>query len=175
MSHLLLFAVAKPPPAPPPPLVLPARRSDSLHRGLGVLPALAAVMLSACVRPNPDAPHDSAAAVTAAGMRCSAQTLSRLYFGLDSPQGPVSEAAWQRFVDDEITPRLPGGFTLLDARGQWRGPGGAVAREASRVLEVVAESGPPTLEALGQIVGRYRLLFQQQAVLMTQQATRACL
>ncbi len=147
----------------------------SRHHGLLMLPAMAALLLAGCIRPPPDAAQHAAAGRVTAGMRCSSQVLSRLYFGLDSPQGPITQAAWQRFVDDEIGPRLPGGFTLLDAQGQWRDEGGVVRREASRVLEVVADEDASVQQALAQIVGRYRLQFQQQAVLLTQHGAQACL
>src|SRR5262249_27399903 len=32
----------------------------------------------------------------------------------------VSEAAWARFLDREISPRFPDGLTVVDAAGQWR-------------------------------------------------------
>jgi hypothetical protein len=122
--------------------------------------------LLACTEPS--------SAATAGSMRCTAQTTSRLYFGLDSPHGPVSDAAWQDFVDRDITPRLPDGFTWLAAKGQWRGPDGVIRREDSRVLEVVAADSVPHRQTLAEIAGRYKTRFAQQAVLVTQSATRVC-
>jgi Protein of unknown function (DUF3574) len=124
------------------------------------------LMLLACTEPS--------SAVMTAGLRCTAQTTSRVYFGLDSPQGPVSDTAWQDFVDSDITPRLPEGFTWLAAKGQWRSPDGVIRREDSRVLEVVAEDNTTHRQLLAEIAGRYKTRFAQQAVLVTQSATRVC-
>ena len=48
---------------------------------------------------------------------------TRLYFGLgpvdDSEKG-VSEAAWRKFLDDEVTPRFPAGLSVVDVYGQWQ-------------------------------------------------------
>jgi hypothetical protein len=136
------------------------------------LPSLAlCLLLQACVQAASPSPSS---AVAAASMRCSPQTLSRLYFGLDSPQGEVSEAVWQGFVAQEIVPRLPAGFTLLAARGQWRGSDGVVRAEDSRVIEVVGDDDPALRQSLAEIVGRYKLRFAQESVLVTQSPTRAC-
>jgi Protein of unknown function (DUF3574) len=123
--------------------------------------------LAACVQPP-------SAAASAAGLRCSAQTLSRLYFGLDTPDGPLGEDAWQAFVQEEIAPRLPTGYTLLAARGQWRDAAGLVRQEESRVLEVVGDDGVAARQLLAEIVGRYKQRFRQQQVLVTQLPVRAC-
>ncbi|KAF1072271.1 MAG: hypothetical protein GAK45_00251 [Pseudomonas citronellolis] len=50
---------------------------------------------------------------------------TELYFALgalDNPQR-ISEARWRQFLDQEVTPRFPDGFTVLDAYGQWRDRG----------------------------------------------------
>lgn len=129
-----------------------------------------ALLLSACVQSTPS----PATTVADAALRCAPQTVSRLYFGLDSPQGAVSEAAWQAFVAQEIASRLPKGFTLLAARGQWRAGDGTVRSENSRVLEVVADDGLALRQSLAEIVGRYKQRFAQESVLLTQSSARAC-
>jgi Protein of unknown function (DUF3574) len=142
------------------------------HRSFAALLCLA--VLAACVQASMTTPSPAAAAVLTAGMRCTAQTLSRLYFGLDTPDGPLSDAAWQAFVQAEIAPRLPAGYTLLQAQGQWRDAAGAVMQEDSRVLEVVGLDGLAERQALAEIVGRYKARFKQQSVLVTQAPVRAC-
>lgn len=127
--------------------------------------------LAACMQTSVASPP---AAVHAAGMRCAPQTLSRLYFGLDTPDGPVGDAAWQAFVSAEVAPRLPAGYTLLAAQGQWRDAHGAVKQEDSRVLEVVGDDGVAARQVLAEIVGRYKTRFRQQTVLVTQSPVRAC-
>jgi len=108
-------------------------------------------------------------------LRCTEQTLSRLYFGFDTPDGPVTDAAWLTFVQGDITPRVPSGFTLLAARGLWRGEDGASHQEESRVLEVVGRDDAAHRQALVEIVARYKTVFRQESVLVTQSPIRACL
>jgi hypothetical protein len=147
----------------------PAVRLAAMNR-LSSLLIGSALLLQACVQAAPS----PSPAVAAASLRCTPQTLSRLYFGFDAPPGAVSEAAWQAFVGDEIAPRLPAGFTLLAARGQWRGADGAVRAEDSRVLEVVGDDDAELRQSLAEIVGRYKQRFTQESVLVTQSPTRAC-
>lgn len=49
---------------------------------------------------------------------------TRLFFGL-GPVGKahagVTEAAWLRFLDTEVTPRFPDGLSIIDVYGQWLG------------------------------------------------------
>src|SRR5258707_4700217 len=55
----------------------------------------------------------------------------------------VSGAAWSRFLAREITPRFPDGLTVLDAAGQWRGPGRGrpVRRARAKVMIPSAADG----------------------------------
>ena len=83
-----------------------------------------------------------------------------LFFGA----AEVGAAAWARFVAGTVTPRFPDGLTILDARGQWRGPAG-ILREPTRVL-VIYHRGDATsgvrIEAIRAI---YRRRFAQTSVL----------
>jgi hypothetical protein len=77
----------------------------------------------------------------------------------------VSNAAWGRFVDREITPRFPDGLTVVDAVGQWRDTRSKrVVREPSKLVTIVlqdAAAGQPLLDA---VVAAYKRRFRQQAV-----------
>lgn len=49
---------------------------------------------------------------------------TKLYFGLgpvDHPEQGVTEAVWRSFLDKEVTPRFPGGLSVVDVYGQWQG------------------------------------------------------
>lgn len=97
----------------------------------------------------------------------SGQVLTRLYFGLSRPGGTISAEEFDAFVDAEITPRFPKGFTLLEAQGAWRDrTSGETEREESRVLEVLHQGeghrGEGPFEAL---IERYKERFEQQSVL----------
>lgn len=107
---------------------------------------------------------------------CTPQVQSRLYFGLDTPKGPLADAQWQAFVDEIVTPRFGAGLTVLEARGQWRDArSGATTREPSRVVEIVHADAPQRQRELAEIAAHYKARFGQQAVLVTQAPVRACL
>lgn len=151
------------------------KRRSVLHR-LGV--PLLALALAGCGRISVDAQAQPAAAAAArsdaAWLRCKPQTVHRLYFGAQTPDGEVDDGAWQGFVADSVARHFGDGFTVLDARGQWRGPDGQVVSERSRVLEVVAADDATVRQALIEVVAVYKQRFRQQAVLVTQVPVRAC-
>jgi hypothetical protein len=60
-----------------------------------------------------------------------------LYIGTARPNGVVTETDWANFVRDEITPRFPSGFTVMDGTGQWRGDDGTIVQEKTRILVLI--------------------------------------
>ncbi len=49
---------------------------------------------------------------------------TKLYFGLgpaDQSDRGVTEAEWRAFLDHEVSPRFPAGFSVLEVYGQWQG------------------------------------------------------
>ena len=102
----------------------------------------------------------------ACGAGLEAKVVDTLYFGSELPSGGrVSPADWQRFVDDEVTPRFPEGLTAWPASGQWRGSDGRITREASFVLTLVHGDDAQAETAVAALSARYKLLFRQEAVL----------
>src|SRR5215213_2360643 len=64
----------------------------------------------------------------------------------------VSNAAWARFVDREITPRFPDGLTVIDALGQWRDPARKrILREPSKLVQIVLPGKDEDQQRLGEI------------------------
>jgi hypothetical protein len=60
---------------------------------------------------------------------------TELYFGTDIPGGgKVSAEDWDKFLEVEVTPRFPDGFTVLESYGQYKDSSSKIVREASRVL-----------------------------------------
>jgi hypothetical protein len=82
--------------------------------------------------------------------------------------GRVSDEEWRRFLNDEVTPRYPDGFTVLDAAGQWRDPMGNVIQEASRNLVVIVRNPAAELPKITAIRDTYKTRFRQDAVLFVQ-------
>jgi len=77
----------------------------------------------------------------------------------------VSEARWARFLAAEVTPRFPDGLTVLDAKGQWRAPGGTrIVRERSKVLMIAMPPDADNDAKLNAIAEAYKKQFRQQSV-----------
>lgn len=99
-----------------------------------------------------------------------------LYFGLELPNGgTVSEEQWASFLADVVTQRFPGGFTVLDAYGQWRDPEPAdapIIREETRVIIVVHPKTSAAEDAIDEIKSFYKTNFGQISVFHTQAQVR---
>ncbi|MDE0308764.1 MAG: DUF3574 domain-containing protein [Acidiferrobacterales bacterium] len=64
-----------------------------------------------------------------------------LYFGRGTPDNPeaVSEEDWNQFLRDVITPRFPGGLTVIDVYGQhYDHAVNRVISEKTKLLNVLA-------------------------------------
>jgi hypothetical protein len=94
------------------------------------------------------------------------QEVAELLFGRKiGGRVAVSEAAWARFVDREITPRFPDGFSVVDARGQWRDKEhNRVVHEPSKLVEIVLPGTPEDEQRLAEIAAAYKKRFRQQSV-----------
>jgi hypothetical protein len=96
-----------------------------------------------------------------------------LFFGRGSPRGPISNAAFQWFLDTSVTPLFPDGFTVLDARGQFRASaGGRVEKEDSKVVILLYPFSPAASEHIDEIRSRYKAQFAQTSVLRVDE--RSC-
>lgn len=82
--------------------------------------------------------------------------------------GRVSDVDWQRFLTEEVTPRFPDGFTVLDAAGQWRNPAGMIIAEESRNLVVIARDAASELPKITAVRDIYKMRFNQDSVLFVQ-------
>ncbi|MFT3787598.1 MAG: DUF3574 domain-containing protein [Tepidisphaeraceae bacterium] len=90
---------------------------------------------------------------------------TQLFLGLGLNEGgTITDAAFQKFVDAEVAPRFPDGFTILDAQGEWR-EGSKAYREPSRVLIVLHDGSPDASAKLEAIRTAYKAQFRQSAVL----------
>ena len=77
----------------------------------------------------------------------------------------VSEASFARFLAAEVTPRFPDGFTVIDAKGQWRAPGSdRISKERSKVLTIAMPPGADNDDRLQKIIEAYKTRFRQQSV-----------
>lgn len=83
----------------------------------------------------------------------------------------VTETAFRRFVDAEVTPRFPGGMTITDSRGQYRHADGRLVREPGKVVMIVLDDETRDLPRLAEVAAAYRRRFAQESVgIMTRRA-----
>jgi hypothetical protein len=98
---------------------------------------------------------------------------AQLFFGRNvMGRGMVSDEEWTRFIDEEVTPRYPAGFSVADADGQYRKAGSGIARERSKELLIVIPGGAADETKLAAIRDAYKRRFNQESVLLVE--TPAC-
>ena len=94
---------------------------------------------------------------------------AQLFFGRDMERGAtVSDAQWREFTDQEITPRFPQGFSVVDVAGQYRDQTAAIVREPSKQVVIFTRdigADEPKLNAIRDI---YKQRFKQESVLLVQ-------
>ena len=99
------------------------------------------------------------------------------YFGLAKGDGGlVSEAEWDAFLADTVTPRFPDSLTVYDARGQWLDTAAdQLYREPTKVLNILAprDDLDASLAALNEIADVFVERFDQQVVFRTTRAACA--
>ena len=89
----------------------------------------------------------------------------KIYCGMSSPDGEVTEAQWNRFCNEYVTQAFPDGYTTIPAVGHWKSKKrSAPARENSRIIVVSAPAG--SLGKIRDLAKRYRRQFKQEAVLI---------
>jgi hypothetical protein len=136
--------------------------------GLGL--ALAGTVLAACSHPGAAVPPSP---VAACALEDSAMVRDMVYFGRNRPDGGVvSDAEWQAFLTEVVTPRFPAGLTVVDAVGQWKGESGAVEQERSEIVTLMHDGGPGARTAVAELAAEYKRRFRQEAVL--RERTRTC-
>ena len=90
----------------------------------------------------------------------------RLFFGRNIPAGgTVSDAQWEEFVRDAVTPRFPKGLTVWQGKGQWLDPRGNVVHEDVYVVEILHGPSAADEAAMAAMAAEYKKRFGQDAVL----------
>jgi hypothetical protein len=102
------------------------------------------------------------------GLACPAgetrQEVVQLFFGRNIGQTVgVSEADFAKFLDAEVSPRFPDGFTVQDGQGRWLYKG-MVYDEPSKVVSVML-TRPDDRRKVGEVARAYEARFRQDAVL----------
>jgi hypothetical protein len=108
---------------------------------------------------------ESATASAQSGLQCSGGQKAWLVADLLFGREHVSEARWLQFLATEVTPRFPDGFTVLDARGQWRSPGSTqIAKERSKVVMIAMPPKADNDARLQAVIDAYKRRFRQRSV-----------
>jgi hypothetical protein len=94
---------------------------------------------------------------------------AQLFFGRNvAGGGMVSDEQWRGFLDEEVSPRFPAGFSVADIDGQYRSAGGMIVRERSKQLLIVIPEGARDVPELDAIRAAYKRRFNQESVLLAQ-------
>lgn len=120
---------------------------------------LTLALLTACAEPQPRCP----------GGLGQPMLVFELFFGRSvAGRGDVTEREWTTFIEDTVTPALPNGFTVFDARGAWLSPRtGRTIHEATKVILVALPDTAAGREAVNQLRAVYGKRFNQQSIGMT--------
>ncbi|MGK9175960.1 DUF3574 domain-containing protein [Yokenella regensburgei] len=131
----------------------------------GVTALIIAAALTGCVAPSQ---RQAAPEQTCKADNQMQQTT--LYFGLNRPAGKeITGAEWQQFVDGDVTPRFREGLTVFDARGQWLGNDGKIARESSKALMLIHPKDVGSEKNIEALRGIYTSRFAQESVMRVDQ------
>ena len=123
----------------------------------------ALMLLAGC-----NAPTQRAAVETCKAENQMQQTT--LYFGLNRPAGEaITGQEWQQFVDQDVTTRFRDGLTVFEARGQWLGNDGKVARESSKALMLIHGKDARSESNIEALRGIYKQRFAQESVMRVDQ------
>ena len=105
------------------------------------------------------------------------QTLTRteLFLGLSKPGGgTVSLDEFKAFLDAEVTPRFPDGYSVIPAEGRWRdAASGITLVEQSRIIMILHEPTAEAEQKIEAIRDAYKKRFNQDAVLRTDDPQQA--
>jgi len=93
---------------------------------------------------------------------------TELFFGKSIPGGGIiTDSAFAQFLDQEVTPRFPDGFTVVPAMGQYREANGVIDHEASDILILFypRASVSDASKKIEEIRTAYNKTFHQESVL----------
>ncbi|MEH2252560.1 MAG: DUF3574 domain-containing protein [Nostoc sp.] len=89
-----------------------------------------------------------------------------LFFGRNIPSGgEVSDADFQTFLNNIITPRFPNGLTIFDANGQYLYNTGNIIQEKFKYVTLIIEDTPQNQASIYDISQAYTQQFNQESVL----------
>jgi hypothetical protein len=130
---------------------MPIRESQPIRHRIWLLLALV-LATAGCRTPEVDETTDRPT-VTSNWIR------TELYFGA------VPQPDWDRFLAEVVTPRFPAGFSVFEAKGQWRNQSGQINQVPTRVLLVLHPASTASSGALEEIRREFNARFHHESVL----------
>ena len=89
----------------------------------------------------------------------------KIFCGMSGPNGEVTEAQWNRFCNEYVTPAFSDGYTTIQSAGHWKSKERSVpVHEKSRIIVVAAPANAQG--KIRDLAKRYRQLFKQECVLV---------
>ncbi len=138
-----------------------------------ILAVAVCALLAACQSaPKPETKTAASLAHEALVGAAEAWVKSELFFGLAPWEAEglglaAAEGTWRAFLDEEVTPRFPDGFTVLDGYGQWRADArSGIERSRSRVLVIVHPATAAKRAGLEAICEAYKARTGEKSVLV---------
>jgi hypothetical protein len=102
---------------------------------------------------------------------------TELFFGTAKPDGTtVTDAEWEAFLDEVVTPRFPDGFTVLSGEGQWQGEDDQIVEERSKIVILLYPRAAidESNAEIEEIRTAYERRFQQESVLRADDDRPVC-
>lgn len=99
---------------------------------------------------------------------CQGDTWSQttLYLGRGISGASIDDEAFRSFIEEEVTPRFPSGFTMSHGEGAWKNTFlKKTIYEKSTMLIVLHPGLKAQRTSLREIANAYRVRFHQQAVI----------
>lgn len=93
---------------------------------------------------------------------------TELFFGLTRlDHTPITEAEWQKFLDEKVTPQFASGLTVFPAEGRYIGSNNQLYREPSRVILLMypKSEAPAADKKIRALMQTYIRDFNQDSVL----------
>jgi hypothetical protein len=127
-------------------------------------------MLTACAgtQPSVTAANNNAPLAPRCDTKGAGYARTELFFGKSIPGGgTITDAAFAEFLDREVTPRFPAGFTVVPAMGQYQEASGVIDHEASDMVILLypRDSADDISRKIDEIRAAYNKAFHQESVL----------
>lgn len=84
----------------------------------------------------------------------------RLHLGMGKGDYAVAPQVMRDFIDSQISPAFPNGFTITDSRGQWKSSEYGLIRERTIVVDVQCDDTDENWQTISDIAERYVQRFQ---------------